>query len=112
MKVMSTVATHCAMGKDPSPLSELALVLVHLDHVAPLHRKRESRHHVERLKNLVKLYQWLPVVPVLPVPPVVGLDSPVTPPPPLTSFTGFRSRTLMSSLFLRMRHADKITSML
>ena len=34
MKVMSTLATYCAMGKDPSPLLELALVLVRLDHVA------------------------------------------------------------------------------
>src|SRR6267154_1214700 len=37
----------------------------------------------------------------------MGLDLPVTPPPPLTSFTGCRSRTLMS--FLIRRQADRIT---
>jgi hypothetical protein len=34
MKVMSTVATHCAMGKYPSPLFEITGVLVRSDHVA------------------------------------------------------------------------------
>jgi hypothetical protein len=34
MKVMSTVTTHCAMSKDPSPLFEITRVLVCLDHVA------------------------------------------------------------------------------
>jgi hypothetical protein len=34
MKVMSTVATHCAMGKDPSPLFEIAFLLVRSDYVA------------------------------------------------------------------------------
>jgi hypothetical protein len=34
MKVMSTVATHCAMGKDPLPLFEIACLFVCLDHVA------------------------------------------------------------------------------
>src|SRR6266478_848795 len=37
----------------------------------------------------------------------MGLDLPVTPPPPLTSFTGCRSRTLMS--FLIRRQTDRIT---
>src|SRR5260370_38098262 len=37
----------------------------------------------------------------------MGLDLPVTPPPPLTSFTGCRSRTLMS--FLTRRQTDRIT---
>src|SRR4029453_1383034 len=39
----------------------------------------------------------------------MGLDSPVRPPPPLTSFTGFRSRTLMS--FLTRRQRERIISM-
>jgi len=34
MKVMSTLATYCAMGKDPSQLFELASVLVCFDHIA------------------------------------------------------------------------------
>jgi hypothetical protein len=42
MKVMSTVATHCAMGEDPSPLFELTCVLVRRLHYQ-LHRKRESQ---------------------------------------------------------------------
>jgi hypothetical protein len=29
-----------------SPLFEIALVFVRFNHVAPLHRKRESQHHV------------------------------------------------------------------
>jgi hypothetical protein len=33
-----------------SPLLELVLVVVRLDHVAPLHRKRESQRH-ERPRN-------------------------------------------------------------
>jgi len=46
-------------------------------------------------------------VPVVPSP-VVGLDSPVTPPPPLTSFTGFRSRIMASFMsFLTRRQADR-----
>src|SRR4030095_5967406 len=44
------------------------------------------------------------------MPLVMGLDSPVTPPPPLTSFIGFRSRTLMPFL-TRRRQAERITSM-
>src|SRR5437660_4231787 len=47
------------------------------------------------------------VVAVMPVPPVMGVKLPVTPPPPLTSFTGCRSRTLMS--FLIRRQTDRIT---
>src|SRR5207247_8815331 len=43
---------------------------------------------------------------VVPVPRVMGLDSPVTPLPPLTSFTGCRSRTLIS--FLIRRQTDWI----
>jgi hypothetical protein len=51
--------------------------------------------------------QWRRVVPV---PPLVGLDSPLTPPPPLTSFTGCRSR-IMASLtsFLSRRQTDWTT---
>src|SRR5262249_4802622 len=49
------------------------------------------------------------VVSTVPVRLVMGLDSPVRPPPPLTSFTGFRSRTLMS--FLTRRQRERITSM-
>jgi hypothetical protein len=46
----------------------------------------------------------------VPVPPVVGLDSPLTPPPPLTSFTGFRSRIMASFIFfLSRRQADWTT---
>jgi hypothetical protein len=51
MKVMSTVATHCAMGKDPSPLFELTCVLVRRLHYQ-LHRKRESQHDVTGCKTL------------------------------------------------------------
>jgi hypothetical protein len=49
--------------------------------------------------------QWRRVVP-----PVVGLDSPLTSPPPLTSFTGCRSR-IMASLtsFLSRRQTDRTT---
>ena len=43
---------------------------------------------------------------VVRVPRVMGLDSPVTPLPPLTSFTGLRSRTLIS--FLIRRQTDWI----
>src|SRR5262249_5476247 len=39
----------------------------------------------------------------------MGLDSPVRPPPLMTSITGFRSRTLMS--FLTRRQRERITSM-
>src|SRR6266513_4091625 len=46
---------------------------------------------------------------MVPVPPVMGLDLLVTPPPPLTSFTGCRSRTLMSLSFLIRRQTDRIT---
>lgn len=38
---------------------------------------------------------------MLPVPPVMGLELPVAPPPPLTSFCGCRSRTLMCPFFIR-----------
>src|SRR6266446_4367300 len=48
---------------------------------------------------------------MVPVPPVMGLDLPVTPPPPLTSLTGCRSRTLMSAFLIR-RQADRITLIL
>src|SRR5947208_12241449 len=58
---------------------------------------------------MVRLYRyyWPRVVPVVPSP-VVGLDSPVTLPPPLTSFTGFRSRIMASFMsFLTRRQADR-----
>jgi hypothetical protein len=56
-------------------------------------------------------YWWPPVVPVVLPPPVVGLDSPVTP-PPLTSFTGFRSRISRSRIlpFLSRRQTERITA--
>jgi hypothetical protein len=41
----------------------------------------------------------------------VGLELPVTPPPPLTSFSGCRSRTLMCPFFVR-RQTDRITLIL
>src|SRR4030095_15512893 len=41
----------------------------------------------------------------------MGLDLPVTPPPPLTSFTGCKSRTLMSAFLIR-RQTDRITLIL
>src|SRR5262245_42093783 len=44
----------------------------------------------------------------MPVPPVVGSDLPATLPPPLTSFTGCRSRTLMWPFFTR-RQTERIT---
>jgi hypothetical protein len=70
-----------------SRLLEVADVLMRFDHVASWEN------------------YWLPVVPELPV---VGLDSPVTPPPPLTSFTGFRSRIMASFMsFLTRRQADR-----
>src|SRR5436189_6166366 len=62
---------------------------------------------------MVRLYRyyWPRVVPVVPSP-VVGLDSPVTLPPPLTSFTGFRSRIMASFMsFLTRRQADRTTLM-
>src|SRR5438128_446722 len=34
------------------PIFELARVIVRLDHVPPLHRKRESQHHVSDCKTL------------------------------------------------------------
>src|SRR5882724_9064259 len=46
------------------------------------------------------------------MPPLVDLDLPSTPPPPLTSFTGFRSRIMASFMsFLIRRQADRTTSM-
>ncbi len=43
---------------------------------------------------------------------MVDLDLPSTPPPPLTSFTGFRSRIMASFMsFLTRRQADRTTSM-
>src|SRR6266550_3944769 len=60
---------------------------------------------------MVRLYRyyWPRVVPLVNAP-VVGLDSPVTPPPPLTSFTGFRSRIMASFMsFLTRRQADRTT---
>src|SRR5207302_8152533 len=42
----------------------------------------------------------------------VGLDSPLTPPPPLTSFTGLRSRIMASfRFFLSRRQTDSTTWM-
>jgi hypothetical protein len=41
----------------------------------------------------------------------MGLELPVTPPPPLTSFPGCRSRTLMCPFFIR-RQTDRITLIL
>ena len=53
--------------------------------------------------------QWPRLVPA---PPVVGLDSPLIPPPPLTSFTGCRSRIMASLIsFLRRRQTDRTTLM-
>ena len=49
---------------------------------------------------------WLSVVPGVPV---VGFDFPATPPPPLTSFTGFKSGILMG--FLTRLQTERITSM-
>src|SRR5215831_4837116 len=51
------------------------------------------------------------MVPVLAVPPVMGLDLPVTPPPPLTSFSGCRSGSLMCAFFIR-RQTERVTLML
>jgi len=49
---------------------------------------------------------------MVPVPPLVDLDLPSKPPPPLTSFTGFRSRIMASFMsFLTRRQADRTTSM-
>ena len=47
-----------------------------------------------------------PVIPVIPVPPAVGSDLPATPLPPLTSFTGCRSRILA---FLSRRQTECTT---
>ncbi len=48
----------------------------------------------------------------MPVLPLVDLDLPSKPPPPLTSFTGFRSRIMASFMsFLTRRQADRTTSM-
>src|SRR5437762_5763938 len=56
---------------------------------------------------MVRLYHWPRVVPVVPSR-VVGLDSPVTLPPPWMSFTGFRSRIMASFMsFLTRRQADR-----
>jgi hypothetical protein len=53
--------------------------------------------------------QWPRLVPL---PPVVDLDSPLRPPPPLTSFTGRRSRIMASLIsFLSRRQMDRITLM-
>src|SRR5262249_37033128 len=52
----------------------------------------------------------VPAVSIVPMPPVMDLDWPVRLPPPLTSFIGFRSRTLMPFL-TRRRQVEPITSM-
>src|SRR5215467_2484432 len=46
----------------------------------------------------------------MPAPPVFGLDSPLAPPPPLTSFLGCRSRMIASFRpFLSRRQTDRTT---
>src|SRR5262249_54133183 len=63
---------------------------------------------VSRSRSQRRGNYWLPVVPVLPV---VVLDLPVTPPPPLTSFSGRRSRTWICPFFIR-RQTDRIALIL
>ncbi len=49
---------------------------------------------------------------MVPVPPVVDLDLPAVAPPPLMSFTGFRSRIMASFIsFLTRCQADRTTLM-
>src|SRR5262245_56215090 len=46
----------------------------------------------------------------MPAPPVFGLDSPLAPPPPLTSFLGWRSRMMASfRSFFSRRQTDRTT---